>query len=131
VSAVPGPALHAAPTAKIAAQLQVLRWLRGLRQGLWLLGAPSRLGLIGLVRLYRASLSGWLGGQCRFYPTCSHYAEDAIRAVGAVRGSALAVWRVARCGPFGAGGVDRAPAGGPRSTPEYDTTIQRLGQDGR
>lgn len=131
MSAVPGPALHAAPTAKIAAQLQVLRWLRALRQGLWLLGAPSRLGLIGLVRLYRASLSGWLGAQCRFHPTCSHYAEDAIRAVGAVRGSALAVWRVLRCGPFNAGGFDPAPGRRPRARLEYDNAILTRDEDGR
>ena len=46
----------------------------------WKAGAPARLALLGLIRLYRVTLSGWLGGQCRFYPTCSHYAEDAIRA---------------------------------------------------
>jgi putative membrane protein insertion efficiency factor len=130
VSAIPGPAPHAASTARVAANPQVLRMLRALRRGLWLLGAPARLALIGLVRLYRAGLSGWLGAQCRFHPTCSQYAEDAIRAVGAVRGSALAVWRVARCGPFGAGGVDPAPAADPRSLPEYDNAIHRRREDG-
>lgn len=76
------------------------------RRALRLLGAPARLLLIGLVRLYRLGLSGWLGGQCRFYPTCSHYAEEAIRQRGAVRGSAMALWRIARCNPFNRGGVD-------------------------
>ena len=84
------------------------------------LGAPSRWLLIGLVRAYRATLSGWLGGQCRFYPSCSHYAEDAIRTHGAVRGSALAVWRVLRCNPFGAGGVEHVPGG-----KKYDDDIHR------
>ena len=75
-------------------------------------GAPVRALEIGLIRVYRATLSGWLGGQCRFYPTCSHYAEDAIREYGAVRGTALAAWRILRCNPFGAGGIDRVrPAG--------------------
>jgi putative membrane protein insertion efficiency factor len=69
-------------------------------------GAPSRALLIGLVRGYRATLSGWLGGQCRFYPSCSVYAEQAIRSRGALVGSALAVWRVLRCNPFGRGGVE-------------------------
>jgi putative component of membrane protein insertase Oxa1/YidC/SpoIIIJ protein YidD len=46
----------------------------GLRRALWLVGTPARAALIGLIRLYRITLSGWLGGQCRFYPTCSHYA---------------------------------------------------------
>ena len=50
-----------------------------IRRGLRTAGAPVRALEIGLIRLYRATLSGWLGGQCRFYPTCSHYAEDAIR----------------------------------------------------
>lgn len=65
--------------------------------------------LIGLIHLYRATLSGLVGGQCRFHPTCSHYAEEAIRVHGAARGSALAVWRILRCGPFTRGGVDRVP----------------------
>ena len=73
------------------------------------LGAPLRWLLIGLVRGYRATLSGWLGGQCRFYPSCSAYAEQAIRTRGAVIGSALAVWRVLRCNPFGRGGVEHVP----------------------
>ena len=75
----------------------------------WIAGAPARGLLIGLVRLYRLTLSGWLGGQCRFYPTCSRYAEDAIRTHGAVRGTALTAWRLGRCGPFTAGGVDHVP----------------------
>jgi putative membrane protein insertion efficiency factor len=70
-------------------------------------GAPFRALEIGLIRAYRATLSGWLGGQCRFYPSCSHYAEDAIRSRGAVRGTLLAAWRVLRCNPFGSGGIDR------------------------
>jgi len=85
---------------------------------LWAAGAPARALLIGGIRLYRLTLSGWLGGQCRFYPTCSQYAEDAIAERGAVRGTALAAWRVARCNPFGRGGIDPVrPAG------EYDHVI--------
>jgi putative membrane protein insertion efficiency factor len=76
----------------------------------WLAGTPFRLALIGLIRLYRVTLSGWLGGQCRYAPTCSHYAEAAIRARGAAVGSAFAVWRILRCNPFGKGGLDPAPA---------------------
>ena len=76
------------------------------------LGAPLRWLLVGLVRGYRATLSGWLGGQCRFYPSCSAYAEQAIRTRGASVGSALAVWRVLRCNPFGHGGVEHVPGGG-------------------
>jgi len=81
----------------------------GVRHGLWVVGTPIRAALIGAILLYRATLSGWLGGQCRFYPTCSHYGEDAIRIHGALRGSAMTVWRVLRCNPFGEGGVDPVP----------------------
>ena len=73
-------------------------------------GAPVRAVEIGLIHLYRVTLSGWLGGQCRFYPTCSHYAEDAIRERGAIRGTLMAAWRILRCNPFGKGGIDRVPA---------------------
>ena len=87
----------------------------------WKAGAPARLSLLGLIRLYRVTLSGWLGGQCRFYPTCSRYAEDAIRLHGAMRGMLMAAWRIARCGPFTRGGVDRVPA--PMHATEYDAVI--------
>lgn len=75
----------------------------------WSLGAPARAVLIATIRLYRLVLSGWLGGQCRFSPSCSHYAEEAVRVHGAVKGTALAAWRIARCGPFTSGGVDHVP----------------------
>ncbi len=81
--------------------------MNAVRRGLYGAGAPVRALLIGCIKVYRAILSGWLGGQCRFYPSCSRYAEDAIKVHGAVRGSGMAVWRVLRCNPFGAGGVDR------------------------
>ncbi len=82
--------------------------------------------LLGLIRLYQVTLSGWLGGQCRFFPTCSHYAEEAIRVHGAVKGSAMATWRIARCGPFTDGGVDHVPAR--RTVPrKYDSVIRPVG----
>ncbi|HSL11153.1 MAG TPA: membrane protein insertion efficiency factor YidD [Actinomycetota bacterium] len=89
-----------------------------LRRAAWTVGAPFRGVLVAGIRLYRVTLSGWLGGQCRFYPTCSRYAEDAVRARGAIAGTVLATWRVLRCNPFGAGGLDPAPD--PRS---YDDVI--------
>ena len=91
-----------------------------LRRASWLVGAPIRLTLIGLIRLYRVTLSGWLGGQCRYFPTCSHYAEASIRSRGPAVGGALALWRILRCNPFGAGGLDPAPA--PRV---YDAIISQ------
>jgi putative membrane protein insertion efficiency factor len=76
----------------------------------WRLGAPARAVLVGIIRVYQLTLSSSLGGQCRFYPSCSDYGLGAIRGHGAIRGTALAVWRVARCGPFTRGGVDHVPA---------------------
>lgn len=79
------------------------------RRGLWFLGAPFRAVLIGSIRIYRTTLAGLFGGQCRFEPSCSRYAEEAIRAHGAVRGSLLSAWRVFRCNPFGRPGFDPVP----------------------
>lgn len=92
--------------------------MTGLRSAIWAAGAPARLAIVGLIKLYRVTLSGWLGGQCRFYPSCSLYAGEAVRVHGAIKGSALAVWRIARCGPFTAGGVDHVPPH--RTHGEYD-----------
>ena len=83
------------------------------------IGWPARALLLGLIRGYQATLSGVLGGHCRFEPTCSAYAAQAIRARGALVGSGLAVWRVARCNPFSRGGSDPAPL-----PPSYDRVIQ-------
>ena len=93
------------------------------RRGLYGARAPVRALLIGCIKVYRVSLSGWLGGQCRFYPSCSRYAEDAIRVQGVVRGSGMAVWRLLRCNPFGGGGVDRIE-GVPVTHDAYDAISQ-------
>lgn len=89
-----------------------------LRRSLWVVGAPVRAFLLGAIWLYRITLSGWLGGQCRFSPSCSRFAEEAIRTHGALRGSVLTVGRVLRCNPFGRGGLDPVPAS------PYDNTIR-------
>jgi uncharacterized protein len=91
------------------------------RRVVWMAGAPARLALVACIRLYRLTLSGWIGGQCRFYPSCSHYAEGAIRTHGAIRGSLMAAWRIVRCGPFTPGGVDPVPPATRRRT--YDGVI--------
>jgi uncharacterized protein len=80
------------------------------RSVLWTLSSPLRGAAVGLIRAYRLTLAGMFGGQCRFEPSCSHYAEDAIRAHGVVRGVVLGAWRILRCNPFGRGGLDRVPA---------------------
>lgn len=65
--------------------------------------------LIGIVRVYRIVLSPLLGANCRFHPTCSQYALDAIDKHGAVKGTWYATRRIARCHPFTAGGYDPVP----------------------
>jgi hypothetical protein len=70
--------------------------------------------LIGLVRFYRFALSPWLGSSCRFEPTCSAYALEALTVHGAGGGSALVLGRLARCHPWCAGGLDPVPAEPPR-----------------
>ena len=92
-----------------------------LRDLLWRAAAPVRWMAIGAIRGYRFVFAGSLGGHCRFYPSCSHYTEDAIRAHGVVRGVALGAWRVLRCNPFGAGGNDRVPS----HVAAHDAVIQR------
>ena len=70
--------------------------------------------LIGLVKGYRMLLSPWLGSSCRFEPTCSAYALQALEQHGALAGSYLTVKRLGRCQPWCAGGCDPVPADKPR-----------------
>ena len=70
---------------------------------------PLAWPLIVLVRLYQATLRPFLGGQCRFMPTCSDYALEALRTHGAVRGGWLTVRRLLRCHPLGGAGFDPVP----------------------
>ena len=66
--------------------------------------------LIALIRLYQLTLSPFLGGACRFTPSCSTYARQAIEVHGAWRGTWLAARRLARCHPLGSSGYDPVPA---------------------
>ena len=68
--------------------------------------------LIQLVRAYRFAISPWLGPNCRFEPTCSSYAIEALQIHGAWRGSLLAAKRIARCHPWGDSGYDPVPLTG-------------------
>ena len=70
---------------------------------------PIRAVLLGLIWLYRHVASPHLGGACRFEPSCSRYASEAIRRHGSVRGSRLALRRLMRCHPLGASGYDPVP----------------------
>jgi putative membrane protein insertion efficiency factor len=69
-----------------------------------------RASLLGLIRLYQLTLSPWLGTQCRYDPTCSRYAAEAIERFGAMRGMWLAAKRLGRCHPWGRSGYDPVPA---------------------
>jgi uncharacterized protein len=93
------------------------------RELLWKLGAPARWLAIGGILGYRLVFAGSLGGHCRFYPSCSHYAEDAIRAHGVIRGLVLGTWRILRCNPFGAGGIEHVPG----HVAAHDAVIPKAG----
>ena len=78
-------------------------------RGLIALLQLPRVLLIGLVRGYRLLLSPWVGQSCRFAPTCSVYAIQALEKHGAVVGTGLAGWRILRCNPWCHGGCDEVP----------------------
>jgi uncharacterized protein len=78
-----------------------------------LINLPRRL-LVALVRGYRLLLSPWLGNACRFEPTCSAYAIEALERHGAAAGVYLGARRIARCHPWCAGGIDPVPTVLPR-----------------
>jgi len=73
------------------------------------MGRWARLGLIGAIRAYRIAISPLLGPACRFEPSCSVYAIEAIGRHGVVRGSWLVVKRIGRCHPLGGFGYDPVP----------------------
>ena len=68
-----------------------------------------RAPVAGLIRAYQYALSPLLGPRCRFYPSCSQYALDAVLRFGVLRGGWLAVRRLARCHPWHEGGFDPVP----------------------
>ena len=72
--------------------------------------------LVLLLRAYQAVHVAFFRGSCRFHPTCSQYAIEALELHGPVRGAGLAAWRVLRCQPFCRGGFDPVPEPGARRT---------------
>jgi len=81
--------------------------------------------LLGLIWFYRLAISPWLPRRCRFAPTCSAYALEAIERHGPLEGSRLAVLRVARCHPWHAGGHDPVPPVGDDAPPYSDRGAHR------
>ena len=69
-----------------------------------------RRALVGLLRFYKRFVSPLLPPACRFQPSCSEYAAEAVEFHGVLRGTGLALWRLARCHPFSRGGFDPVPA---------------------
>jgi hypothetical protein len=72
---------------------------------------------LALIRFYQRRVSGGLPPACRFQPTCSHYAYEAIERCGILRGTALSAWRILRCNPLNKGGVDNVPSNSPEEQP--------------
>lgn len=62
--------------------------------------------LFSIIKFYQKKISPHLGDRCKFYPTCSNYALQAIEKYGAFRGSLKAIWRILRCNPMSRGGYD-------------------------
>ncbi|MDQ0439547.1 putative membrane protein insertion efficiency factor [Kaistia dalseonensis] len=79
---------------------------------------PALVG-IGLIRLYKLTLSPFLGQSCRYLPTCSSYGEEAIRRHGLWAGGWMTLARFQRCGPFGASGYDPVPEERPANAAWY------------
>lgn len=63
----------------------------------------------GLIKVYQYTISPLTGAKCKFYPSCSCYAADAIERFGVLRGLKMGVWRILRCNPFSRGGYDPVP----------------------
>ena len=72
-----------------------------MRPAVWLLSLP--------IHGYRLFIAPWLGKSCRFEPTCSAYALEALRVHGPLRGTRLALIRISRCHPWGGSGIDNVP----------------------
>jgi putative membrane protein insertion efficiency factor len=76
-----------------------------------------RFALAGLIRVYKRVVSPMLPPACRFHPTCSDYALQAVEAHGVLKGGALAAGRVLRCNPWSAGGFDPVPSPAAEAAP--------------
>ncbi|RNL60748.1 membrane protein insertion efficiency factor YidD [Nocardioides marmoriginsengisoli] len=82
--------------------------------------SPLRWILIGLLKGYRFAISPLYGQVCRYHPTCSAYALEAVSVHGGIKGSWLAVRRVASCHPWAAGGYDPVPAKATKARTQHD-----------
>ena len=85
-----------------------------------MLGRTAVWLLLGCLRCYQAVFSSLMPIGCKFYPSCSHYAHEAISRHGALPGLRLAAWRLLRCSPFTRGGYDPVPE-------PHDESIHEVG----
>ncbi|PCN48804.1 membrane protein insertion efficiency factor YidD [Curtobacterium sp. 'Ferrero'] len=75
----------------------------------WVVALLPRNACVLVLRAYRAVISPLYGNVCRYHPSCSRYALEAIQQYGVVAGSAMGAWRIVRCNPWAAGGIDDVP----------------------
>lgn len=78
---------------------------------------------IAVIRFYQRAVSPLLPPSCRFYPSCSQYALEAVQTHGAIRGTGYAIWRLLKCGPWNPGGYDPV-------RPRRTTTDERIRENG-
>jgi uncharacterized protein len=112
----PGPSSRPSPPVSSRVVLGAVAALGPTLDGLAVVGRVVALVLSCLVVVYRRAISPLLGPHCRFHPTCSAYALDALRAHGALRGTLLTLVRLGKCGPWHPGGLDPVPSRAHRPT---------------
>lgn len=83
--------------------------MSSVKQGFQAVAAVPRWIMVGVIKVYQWTISPLLGPRCKYYPSCSNYGLEAVRRHGAIKGFALATWRVLRCNPWSHGGVDDVP----------------------
>ena len=106
---LPSATAHSAPS-ESAEEDQAPR--SGVHRLLYWMGWPIRSLLLGLIWVYRHTISPILPPTCRYHPSCSAYGFEALQVHGAAKGTVLTAWRVLRCNPFTPGGLDPVPARG-------------------
>ena len=74
----------------------------------------AKRAVIAAIKLYRKYISPYKWTKCPYIPTCSEYGLEAVEKYGALKGGLLALWRILRCNPFSAGGIDPVPEVWPR-----------------
>ena len=86
--------------------------------------SPAQRGALALIRAYKLLFSVQFAGSCRFVPSCSEYAAEAVRRFGVTRGSLLALRRLSRCHPLGSSGYDPVPGMSPPFAPSNQVPPQ-------